>query len=63
MGSCCSGQERVEPVHEREVWQDKAIILSNSHIHFIRQVDVPLFQVAIEADYFCITNCIYHLQS
>ena len=25
--------------------------------------DVPLFQVAIEADYFCIKNCIYHLQS
>lgn len=63
MGSCCSGQERVEPVHEREVWQDNAIISSNSHIHCIRQVDVPLFQVAIEADYFCITNCVYHLES
>lgn len=51
MGSCCSGQERVEPGHEREVWQDNAIILSNSHIHHIWQVDVPLFQVATEADY------------
>ena len=63
MGSCCSGQERVEPDHEREVWQENAIILSNSYTHHIRQMDVPLFQVAVEADYFCITDCIYHLQS
>jgi hypothetical protein len=36
--------------------------ISYSPILFVRQVDVPSLQMAIETDYFCITACKYHLQ-